>query len=240
MRLLGPVEVEAPGTVDPARREQLTELVVMAALHPDGVHEAVLTASLWPRGVDRDVVAARLADAQQWLGSDADGRPRLTLDADGRWHLGQDVAIDYGRLAAAAAHAGPGELDALLGALRLGTGEAFSGLGNRFTWLVFAREARTCRMLVTSVARRAADLAAGNGEPARAEEALELGLRLVPTAEVLWRDRLRLLARHAPAQVESTITQMYSVLDQHGARHEPETDALVAELAPGLGGAVGG
>jgi hypothetical protein len=240
VRLLGPVEVEAPGTVDPARREQLTELVVMAALHPDGVHEAVLTASLWPRGVDRDVVAARLADAQQWLGSDADGRPRLTLDADGRWHLGQDVAIDYGRLAAAAAHVGPGELDSLLGALRLGTGEAFSGLGNRFTWLVFAREARTCRMLVTSVARRAADLAAGNGEPARAEEALELGLRLVPTAEVLWRDRLRLLARHAPAQVESTITQMYSVLDQHGARHEPETDALVAELAPGLGGAVGG
>jgi hypothetical protein len=33
---------------------------------------------------------------------------------------------------------------------------------------------------------------------------------------------------------------MYSVLDQHGARHDPETDALVAELAPGLGGAVGG
>jgi hypothetical protein len=239
VRLLGPVEVEAPGPVDPARREQLTELVVMAALHPDGLHEAVLAASLWPRGVERDVVAARLADAQEWLGHDTDGRPRLTLDADGRWHLA-DVVSDYGRLAEAAAHTGPGELDALLGALRLGAGEAFSGRGDRFTWLVFAREARTCRMLVTSVARRAADLAAGGGEPARAEEALELGLRLVPTAEVLWRDRLRLLARHAPAQVEPTITEMYSVLDQHGARHEPETDALVAELAPGLGGAVGG
>ena len=170
----------------------------------------------------------------------ADGRPRLTLDGDGRWHLAADVATDYGRLAAAAAQTGPGELDALLGALRLGTGEAFSGRGSRFTWLVFAREARTCRMLVTSMARRAADLAVGAGQPARAEEALELGLRLVPTAEVLWRDRLRLLARHAADRVEPTITEMYSVLDQHGARHEPETDALVAELAPGLGGAVGG
>ncbi len=239
VRLLGPVEVEAPGHVDPARREQLTELVVMAALHPEGLHEAVLSASLWPRGVDRDVVAARLADAQEWLGCDAAGAPRLNLGADGRWHLA-DVATDYGRLAAAAAHTGADELDGLLGALRLGAGEAFSGRGDRFTWLVFAREARTCRMLVTSVARRAADLAVGAGDPARAEEALELGLRLVPTAEVLWRDRLRLLARHAAERLGPTITEMYSVLDQRGARHEPETDALVAELAPGLGGAVGG
>jgi hypothetical protein len=239
VQLLGPVAVEAPGHVDPTRRDQLTEVVVMAALHPDGLHEAVLSASLWPRGAERDVVAARLADAQEWLGHDADGRPRLTLDADGRWHLA-DVVTDYARLAEAAAHTGPGELDALLAALRLGTGAAFSGPGDRFTWLVFAREARTCRMLVTSVARRAADLAVGAGHPARAEEALELGLRLVPTAEVLWRDRLRLLSRHAPEQVQPVLTQMYSVLDQHGARHEPETDALVAELAPGLGGAVGG
>jgi hypothetical protein len=32
---------------------------------------------------------------------------------------------------------------------------------------------------------------------------------------------------------------MYSVLATHGVRHEPETDALVSELAPRDGRAVG-
>ena len=73
VQLLGQVEVTAPGHLDPARREMLTELVVMAALHPEGLHEAVLVSGLWPRGVERDVVDARLADAQEWLGRDAEG-----------------------------------------------------------------------------------------------------------------------------------------------------------------------
>lgn len=236
IRLLGPVDVQAPGHLDPARRDMLTELVVMAALHPEGLHEAVLTSSLWPRGVERDVVDARLADAQEWLGRDAEGRPRLSLDADGRWHLHADVVSDYAALRAAADAAGPGELDALLAGLRRGEGEAFSGV--HYSWLAFAREARTSRLLATSVARRAADLAVAASSPERAEEALLLGLRLVPTAEPLWRDRLRLLAAHAPARLDAAITEMYSVLDRHGVRHAPETDALVAELAPGA--AVGG
>ena len=67
-----------------------------------------------------------------------------------------------------------------------------------------------------------------------------MGLRLVPSAEPLWRDRLRLLATHAPDRLDPAITEMYSVLDEHGVRHAPETDALVAELAPGSRGAIGG
>ncbi len=216
----------------------LTELVVMAALHPDGLHEAVLVSGLWPRGVERDVVDARLADAQEWLGRDADGRPRLTLDEDGRWHLHGDVVSDYALLTAAARTAGGDELDALLRGLRQGGGEAFSGV--HYSWLAFAREARTCRVLVTSMARRAADLAVAAGRPEKAEEALVLGLRMVPTAEPLWRDRLRLLAGHAADRLVPVITEMYSVLEEHGVRHAPETDALVAELSPGTRGAVGG
>jgi hypothetical protein len=216
----------------------LTELVVMAALHPEGLHEAVLVSGLWPRGVERDVVDARLADAQEWLGLDDEGRPRLTLDGDGRWHLHGDVVTDYAVLSAAARAEGAGELDALLAGLRQGTGEAFSGV--HYSWLAFAREARTCRVLVTSMARRAADLATAAGRPEQGEEALVMGLRLVPTAEPLWRDRLRLLATHAPDRLAPAITEMYSALEEHGVRHAPETDALVAELAPGTRGAVGG
>lgn len=235
VRLLGPVEVQAPGHVDEARRDLLTEVVVMVALHPDGLHEAVLKASLWPRGVEKDVMEARLADAQEWLGTDAEGHPRLILGADGRWHLA-DVALDLGVLAAATRRGG---LDDLLAALRVGSGEAFSGPGRHYGWLAFAREAREGRLLVTSAARRAAELAAARGDQAALLEALRLGVDLVPTAEVLWRMLLRAVSQAAPGDLDGEITQMYSVLAQRGVRPEPETDALVTELVPTRGGAVG-
>ena len=82
--------------------------------------------------------------------------------------------------------------------------------------------------------------AAARAEGAGELESLLAGLRLVPTAEPLWRDRLRLLAAHATDRLDPAITEMYSVLQRHGVRHAPETDALVAELAPGNRGAVGG
>jgi hypothetical protein len=232
VRLLGPVAVEAPGHVEPARVTLLTEVLAMAALHPEGLHEAVLRASLWPRGVERDVVDARLADAQTWVGNDASGRPRLLLADDGRWHLSAEVVSDAAVLAQTLADeaAGHASLRAVLG---LGTGEVFDA---HYGWLAFAREARNARLMVTALARRAVELA---DDPAAAEDALRAALVMVPTAEVLWRDRLRLVARHEPARVGAVVTEMYSVLEARGVRHEPETDALVAELAPGLGRAAG-
>lgn len=235
VRLMGPVAVQAPGHVDEARRDLLTEVVTMVALHPDGLHEAVLEASLWPRGTESDVVEARLADAQEWLGLDAEGHPRLQLGADGRWHL-SDVAVDLDVVVTAARQ---GELDDLLAALRLGTGEAFSGAGRHYGWLAFARAAREGRLLITSVARRAAEVAAAHGQEAAVLEALRLGVALVPTAEVLWRTLLRAVSQVSPADMDGEITQMYSVLAQHGVRPEPQTDALVAELVPARGGAFG-
>jgi nucleoid-associated protein YgaU len=239
VRLLGDVEVSAPGRVNEARRALLTEAVVMAALHPEGLHEAVLRSGLWPRGVEDDVMDARLADAQEWLGNDAQGRARLSFGDDGRWHLSPDVAVDYRALAQAAQANGPAELDTLLAALRLGTGEAFGGAGTAYRWLTFAREARQARLLATSVARRASELAAAGGDHTRALEALRLGTTLVPTAEVLWRERLRLVAAHEPSRLADEVAQMYSVLAEHGVKHEPATDALVTELAPGLERATG-
>ena len=238
--LLGPVAVTAPGPLDEAKRDLLTEVVAIASLHPDGLHEAVLKASLWPRGVESDVVEARLAEVQAWLGDDAQGRPRLARREDGRWHLADDVVSDYAVLAAAARTTGARELDALLGALATGTGEVFTGTASRYGWFAFAKEARACRVLVATCARRAAGLASGAGDAARAEEALDLGLRLVPAAEVLWRDRLRLVSDVEPGRVPGLVNQMYSTLAERGVRHEPETDALVAEIAPDLEGVVGG
>ena len=233
VRLLGPVHVDAPGEVDAARRPLLTEVVVMTALHPDGLHPAVLRASIWPRGVDEDVVEARIAEARRWLGTTADGRDRLDVDEDGRLRLTPDVASDYAALAAAAESAGPDELDRIVGALAAGTGAVFTGDGDRYHWLAFGREARQCRMLVVSASLRAADLALAQRRTDTAVAILRQGLLLVPAAESLWRALLRLTHDTDPAGVAAVIDQMYSTLQGAGGRHEPETEALVSELAPG-------
>lgn len=231
LRLLGPVAVEGAGEVPRERRDLLTEVVAIAALHPDGVHPVVLRASLWPRGVEDDVVEARLADVTAWLGTTADGRDRFVTLPDGRLQL-RDVAVDYADLAAAAQAQGAEELDRLVAALDAGTGPVFSGAGSRYSWLVFVREARRCRLLVAAVARRAAELAVTAGRVEVAEHALRQGLELVPTAQVLWRTLLRLQAQHDPSTVDRTVAQMYSSLTGCGVEHEPETEALVKELAP--------
>lgn len=240
LHLLGPVSLEAPGPVEDDRRPALTELVAMCALHPDGLRRDVLVAALWPRGVEDDVVDARIADAATWLGQDADGSPRLVVGDDGRLHLSDSVATDYGALVAAAAAQGAGGRDQILAALRLGTGAVFSGAGDAYSWFTFAREARQARLLVALLAQRAARSALDGSRPDQAEEALDLGLRLVPDAEVLWRALLRLVAQREPARVPATISRMYSAPGMCGGKHEPETDALVAELAPGSGGRASG
>ena len=234
--LLGPVTVEAPGPVDPERVPLLTEVVVAAALHTDGLHDAVLRAALWPRGVSDDVVEATVRDTQAWLGRTPDGAERLHVGDDGRWHLSADVRSDHAELAARAARAaGPLERDDLSTGLALVRGEAFDvPVPGRYGWLAFHRGARDARVLGTAVARRVAALTAAEGRHDRAEEALRQGLRLVPTSEVLWRDLLRLLGSDDPVAASAVADEMHATLAQRRVGvTEPETDALVGQLAPG-------
>lgn len=231
IRLLGPVDVTAPGPCAEGRRDVLTELVVMAALHPQGLHPAVLEAGLWPRGVTGDVVERTVRDVQTWLGVDVAGRPRLLLGEDGLWHLADDSYVDWADLQSCASAAPGGEVAALTRGLALGTGEAFSGTpAGRYGWLAFHRTARDARVLVVSMAARAAELLVAGGDRRGAAEVLRQGLRLVPGAETLWRDLMRLYGGDDPT-LRSVISQMRSTLPEH--RFEPETEALVAHLAPG-------
>lgn len=227
--LLGPVQVSAPGTVTPARQALLTELVALVALQADGVHESVLRVALWPRGVEDDVVHSTLAAAQRWLGSDTSGRPVLDQDAEGRWRLGAGVHVDWHELVAAAHHGE--DPDRLVEALSLGRGVAFSAVPpGRYSWLAFHQAARESRVLVTAVARRAAGQLLGRGERGGAEQALRLGLRLVPQAQALWRDLIRLLGDDGPGAVAAAAEQLHEALA--GSPYEPETDALLAHLVP--------
>ncbi|MDH2413242.1 hypothetical protein [Nocardioides sp. CER19] len=231
VRLLGPVAVAAPGPVEDARAAVLTELVAMAALHPQGLHPAALSAGLWPRGVTEDVVARTVHDAQRWLGVDVAGNPRLRQGDDGLYHLADDVYVDWADLQSCAVATDGGEVASLTRGLSLGTGEAFSGTpAGRYGWLAFHRCARDARALVASMAGRAAELLVAGGDRTGAASALRRGLVLVPTAESLWRELLRLHGGDDPT-VQSLVGEMHATLPDH--RFEAETEALVAHLAPG-------
>lgn len=230
IRLLGPVEVSAPGGLDERQRPLLVSFVVAVALADDGLHDAVLRATVWPRGVTDEIVATTATSVSGWLGRAADGRPRLRQDDDGTWLLSDDVACDFDALRHVAA-GDPGDLDGQLAVLGLGRGEAFSSAtGERFGSFAFARAAQQARVLVTTLARQAAASAVSSGRRDLAEQALRRGLAVVPTAEPLWRDLLRLLG---PEGAPATAEEMYGALARHRVRPEPETDALVEQLDPG-------
>lgn len=240
VHLLGPVRVEVAGSTaapDPDRVALLTEVVVVAALHRGGLHDAALRAAVWPRGVGDDVVQRTVADVAAWLGSGSDGVPRLHRADDGRWMLAPDVRTDWDVFRMiAGAPPGPGEAHQLRQALSLGTGEVFSQIpAGRYGWLAFHQTARDARVLTTTVSRRLASLALAAGQRQEASQALNQGLDMVPTAEPLWRDLLRLVGGDDPATAAATAERMYAVLLGHGVRlPEPETDALVDAVAPGL------
>jgi hypothetical protein len=87
----------------------------------------------------------------------------------------------------------------------------------------------------TATSRRLAVLALSRGDLAQAEWALRQGIALTPSAEVLWRDLLRLLGGNDPQTASRLADEMYVVLRRAGVAGgaEPETDALVEQLAPG-------
>lgn len=227
--LLGPVVVQAPGQVNPAREELLTELVTLVALHPGGVHDSVLRVALWPRGVEDDVVAATLASAVQWLGTDEHGAALLSQDDAGRWRLHPAVHVDWLELTAAADQADqPHHVTDVLEQAR---GEAFSGTPTqRYRWLAFHQAARDARVVITAAARRAAAAHAASDDPGRAEATLRAGLTLVPRSQALWRDLLRLLGGRDPGAAGRVGVEMRQALG--GDDLEPETAALVHHLAP--------
>ncbi|MBN9620690.1 MAG: hypothetical protein J0H43_13325, partial [Actinobacteria bacterium] len=238
VRLLGPVAVEASGPMDPHRRALATEIVVAAALHPEGLHDAVLRASIWPRGVSDDVFAATMASVTGWLGADATGRPALALDDDGAWRLSDAVRVDWHDLQVYAAAAnGDREIVALGDSVGLFDGEAFSATpAGRYGWLAFVRSAREARVLGTTVSRRFAALLVQGQRRDEAMTVLRRGLDLVPTAEPLWRDLLTLASWDGPDGAAAVAGEVYTVLRAHRIWPEAETDALIAQVAPGFDG----
>ncbi len=238
VRLLGPLEIKAPGQVDEARRDLATEVVVAAALHPRGLHPNVLASAVWPRGASEAVQAAAITHVQQWLGQDAAGRPRLAQGDDGLWRLSHDVRVDWLVVQALVSGArGTAEEGDLASGLAFVRGRAFQDLpAGRYAWLARSRVERASRVAVVLAAHRLAGLAADRDDRELARESLRIGLSMVPTAELLWRDLMRLDHEDGGPQASATIAQeTYAVLAAHHVpKADAETDALVDELSPGV------
>lgn len=235
--VLGAVAVAGVPAADEARSDQLTELVVYLAMHPEGVHPQVLAGVLWPRGVTLDVSAAAVERARAWLGDDVSGHAFLREDAGGRLSLSDGVVCDWDAvrslfLRARTASSRHDEVELLRRGLQLVRGESFEDLPDgRYAWVGHDDLVRTMRRVVVASAHRLVELLSGDDDPAGAAAAAVSGLRLDPANQLLWRDLLRTrYASDGPAGVRRTLDAMGTHLK--GIPLEAETEALVEEYLP--------
>ncbi|MFC6885664.1 hypothetical protein [Actinomadura yumaensis] len=239
IRMLGPVEVDAPGPMDESRRELCTELLVYLAAHPNGVHPTVLGGAVWPRGVSAGVRDACVARVSDWLGRDARGRPNLYYDERGRIRLGSEVRVDWAvfRWLVWRSAAEPASETAYMSyALDLVRGPLLAGRPRgRYGWLASSDLEYEAAARVVDVAHRLVVLRLDEGDVRGAIGAGRAGLRLAPDDEGLWRDLLR--ATHAagdPEQVRIAVDELRArvVRDPMIDQLQPETEALIDELLP--------
>jgi hypothetical protein len=241
IRLLGPIEIDAPGPMEDSRRALCTELLVHLATHPGGVHPTVLSGAVWPRGVTAAVRDATIARVSDWLGRDSRGRPNLYYDDRGRIKLGSEVRIDWEvfRWLIWRSAAEPGsEMAYMSYALDLVRGPLLTGRERgRYGWLANEVLEYETTARVIDVARRLLVLRLDEFDSRGAIAAARAGLLMAPEDEGLWRDLLR--ATHA----EGDQNRLHAVVDELRRQMQydpmvelqPETEALIEELIPMYG-----
>ncbi len=239
IRLLGPIEVDAPEPVDESRRALCTEVLVYLATHPEGVHPTVLGGAVWPRGVSagvRDATVARVAD---WLGRDSRGRPNLYYDERGRIRLGSEVRVDwevFRWLVWRSAAEPASETAYMTYAVELVRGGLLEGRPRgRYGWLASEDFEYDATARIADVAHRLVLMRLDEGDARGGVAAARAGLRLATGDEGLWRDLLR--ATHATgdaALLRETVGELRErvVADPYSDQMQPETEALVEELLP--------
>ena len=241
--VLGGASVRAPGSMDAERLALSTEIVVYLALHREGVHPTVLAGAVWPGGVTTNVREASIERVRDWLGTDSSGVPQLQQGTDGHLWLGPEVVVDLdvvtglleqSRQAATA----DAERDALRAALRTARGPMLADRPRgRYAWMARVRLERATADVLVDAAHRLSVLCEHQPDPDGAADAARAGLRIRPGDQVLWRDLIRATGGGPddPDTLATTVAEMTRTLAELGQpRLEPETLALLEELAPGL------
>lgn len=240
--VLGEPRVEARRPVDETRRAISTELVVLLALHPEGVHPNVLGAALWPGGVTAEVRERTIQRAAAWLGEDSAGRPHLRRGDDGRLSLGPHVVVDWDVVRSLLARSRDGvdpatERELLGEALALAAAPVVAVRPpGRYSWLARVRAERVSHDLLVDAAHRLVVLHRDAGDPASAQRVAWDAVQMAPGAELLWRDLLRAAdatgGRDAVRDVVGILLTTLRAADVGDV--SAATRALVEELAPGI------
>jgi hypothetical protein len=240
VRILGPVDVDAAGEVDPERVQFLTELACFLALHPNGVHANRISAALWPRGVDPQVRDGALRQVAAWFGTTAEGSPVLEQET-GVWRFAPGaVDLDWTSFRDAlnrAAEDGVRRETHMRAALDLVSGLPFANVpAGRYAWLESLTIEGDIAMAVSLTVQACAEAAAARDDEPAARAALLQGLTMLPASEELWRSRLRLAAHFGERDdLQAVVDEMYAAIAEHGSvvGTSAETDVLVDELLPG-------
>ena len=239
IRLLGPIEIDAPGPMDESRRAVCTELLVFLATHPGGVHPTVLGGAVWPRGAAAGVRDATIARVSDWLGRDSRGRPNLYHDDQGRIRLGSEVRVDWSvfRWLIWRSAAEPASESAYMSyALDLIRGPLLADRPRgRYAWLASEDLEYEAVARAVDVAHRLVLLRLDERDAKGAVAAARAGLRLAPDEEGLWRDLLR--AVHATGDLNElrlTVDELRHQVERDPMidQMQPETEALIEELLP--------
>jgi hypothetical protein len=231
---------------EPERAAQLREALALLLLHRAGVHPRVLATALWPRGVSDEVRDAFVARLRDWLGTEADGAPRLLVAGDSRLTLSGRVISDWDVLrtmhhqALGAPRPGMGAAERkrqLTDALALAQGALLLGqrTDGRYEWLRHEIVDAQYPLLVAEIALALSGehRAAHEGEPAYL--AVRSALGAAPTDERLWSELLR--SAHATGRGEWLAGAAQWLVAHHrqlfGEQQLPsETEALLDELLP--------
>ena len=239
VRMLGPIEVSAPG---PARGGPRRGLHRGAGVPggapgrraPDRARLGGVAARRSP--TVRDATVARLRD---WLGLDSQSHSNLVTASDGRLRLGPEVRTDwvvFEALLQLAEQRPASEETYLQQALALVRGRLLQARRpRRYAWLARENLEYEVPARIADAAHRLVELRLARGSAAGAVQAAVSGLRGAPDEEGLWRDLLR--ATHATgdtARLRSVVAELEARVGADPALEElnPETEALIDELLP--------
>ncbi|MFI2373174.1 BTAD domain-containing putative transcriptional regulator [Streptomyces sp. NPDC018833] len=217
IRLLGTPQITGTAQeLAPAAAGRLTEIAAWIALHPGSSNEA-LTEALWPGGVSAAYRTAQLSALRRWLGAE--------ISSGDSYALTGDIGTDWHRFHLLLRS---GDLSA---ALDLVEGRPLDGTPpRRYIWADPTRQEMTTAVVDTAV--RLAELHLAEGDAAAARAAADRGLRADPAAEQL--HRLAIQAANAMGDreaVETYAAQVDAVTQSLGTDMQPETSALLADLA---------
>lgn len=233
----GEIPKTAKQSVSTATVARCTAFAAFLALNPGASTEA-FHGAFWPNQPISGKTASsnrnKLSNlTRNWLGTDSDGEPYLPHATTEGYQLAAGVRTDWDLfqdlIGEDLATTSNTRLNA---ALRLVRGQPFSGIKSQLmAWAEVDRQEMI--MAVTDAAHEMANRSLRRGDAANAKLASEIGIKVDPTNEAMWRNGMK--AAHINgdlAGVQAVVDRLRAFLDgfDDGYEPDPETQELIDHL----------